>query len=268
LANTGTILLIAGLDPGGGAGLLADVATCNSLGRPVLGAATCLTVQSLRRFVATNPVTAATLAHQLAVLATDTEPPVAVKVGLVPTVDLIEVVGEFLARLPPAVPVVLDPVLAPTLADQAVDPQLLTCLRTRLLPLATVLTPNLPELAHLLEHRAPVPSVARELLAGRLQGVLVKGGHGDWEGDVEDVLVTATTSQAFRRPRWVGPEVHGTGCALASCLAVQLANGRPLAEAVQHAIGWLDRRRRQVQSLPADRLGRLPLHPEANSPGS
>lgn len=254
-----SILIIAGLDPGGGAGLLADVAACNSLGFATAGVATCLTVQSLRRYLATHPVAPELLAEQLRVLAADHELPAAVKIGMLPDAALVEVVADWLAGVPANLPVVCDPVLRPSLGDAAVPERLVAAYRERLLPSCTVLTPNLPELELLLGHGEPAVESARQLLGGRLQAVLVKGGHGADAACVVDHLISEHATTSWRRARVGGGPVHGTGCALASCLAAQLADARPLTAAVGRAIEWLDNLRQGASFRDASAHGRLPF---------
>jgi hydroxymethylpyrimidine/phosphomethylpyrimidine kinase len=234
-----TIVVVGGLDPGGGAGLLRDVATATALGARPHAIGTAWTEQGagLHRVEPRAPeAVGAALARALATLR-----PAAVKIGMAASpataAALIEALADF------AGPVVVDPVLAtsrggPLWAGTARE--LLPLLRR-----ATLVTPNAVEATAL--SGGPVATSAAAGVAGRhliggegLAAVLVKGGHlADRDDLVTDLLVTQTATTAFPHPRRPGPSPRGTGCALATAIAIELARGAPPGEAVRRAIDWL-----------------------------
>lgn len=233
------VVVAAGVDPGGGAGLLRDLATVRTLGARAHGIETAGTEQGaeLHRVDPRAPDSVGrALAEAIATLR-----PGAVKIGMAVGPATAAALVEGLGGYPG--PVVVDPVLAssrggPLWAGPLRD--LLPLLRR-----ATVVTPNAGEVAALAG--LPVTTSRDAERAGRrlvdrdgLRAVLVKGGHlAGSEGDVADLLVTAAAVERFPRARVAGPIPRGTGCALASALAVMLALGLPLAQAVREAGDWL-----------------------------
>ena len=231
------VLVIAGTDPTGGAGLTRDVSTLAHFGAEALCAVTAVTVQTDTHLSATHLVPPAIVAAQIcAALATQRVG--AIKIGMLGTRHSVQSVA---AALPPraAVPIVLDPVLASTSGGELLDGAGRAALLEQLLPRVTLLTPNLPEAAALLQR-----SVARtegEFLAqaGRLcalgaGAVLLKGGHSE-EHDAIDYLVrTEQPVQRFSAPR-AARSLRGSGCALATAIAAALAAGAPLEEACARA---------------------------------
>ena len=230
------VLVCSGLDPSGGAGLIADVRVISALGGRPAGVVTALTVQNTTGVVDVQPCDPDFVGHQLAFLMTDIEVR-AVKIGLVGSTAIAKAIANAL-HLTHA-PVVWDPILAPSrgsvgFVDAAFD-EALVALRPHL----TVVTPNKHELFQLTglptgdQHMAE--AAARELAKKLDCAVLVKGGHFTGDESI-DVLVTANERNWLRGPRIEGGEhVHGTGCALASAIATYLAQGRELAEACQLA---------------------------------
>lgn len=243
------VLIVAGSDSSGGAGIVRDVETASAFGLRSCVAVTAVTVQTHARVERIEQMPPELVAEQMRA-AFAANPVAAVKIGMLGTAATIDTVASVLASSLP-VPVVLDPVLASTsgralLADSAVH-----TLKRKLLPLCRLVTPNLPELA-LLAGR-PVAVSDREtvrqaemLLATGVQAVLAKGGHA--EGDRStDLLVTADgTEHAFDAPRLAGT-MRGTGCMLASAIAAHLA----LGETLEHSIA---RAKRHVFTTMAARL--------------
>jgi hydroxymethylpyrimidine/phosphomethylpyrimidine kinase len=233
------VVVAAGVDPGGGAGLLRDLATIRALGASAQGIETAGTLQggALHRVDPRSPdEVRRALAEAIATLR-----PGAVKIGMAvgaaTAAALVEGLGSY------AGPVVVDPVLASSRGGQlwsGAPRDLLPLLRR-----ATVATPNAGEAAALAG--LPVATAADAEQAGRrlvhgdgLPAVLVKGGHlAASHGTVDDILVTATAIERFPRPLLAGPIPRGTGCALASALAVLLARGLSLTQATQAAGDWL-----------------------------
>jgi len=229
------VLTIGGSDPTAGAGVQGDLRTIARLGGYGVCAVTAVTAQDTAGVTATRTVDAALLAAQLAALAGDL-PLAAAKVGMLGSGANVAAVADFLIARP-HLPVVLDPVLAATGGTPLLDDPGRAALIERLLPLATVVTPNLPELA-LLSGR-PVASddevhaAARCLLSRGARAVLVTGGHATGP-EVIDWLYDGGVPRPFRSPR-LAVAVHGTGCALAAAIATGLGRGGDLVRAIAQA---------------------------------
>jgi hydroxymethylpyrimidine/phosphomethylpyrimidine kinase len=249
-ARAAHVLVIAGLDPSGGAGLIADVRTLAEHGVGALGVVTALTEQGHDGVRATNPVDADLVGRQVRA-ALDGEPVDAVKIGMLGRAATARAVAAALAAAAP-VPVVLDPILrassgAVLLADD--DTGGARAALAALLPLVTLVTPNAVEAARLCDAAPPATLVEAAALAAALRArgaraVLLKGGHlpeAAAPGEVVDLLDDGRGAPVLLRgPRQEG--AHGTGCALASAVAAGLAIGRPLEEAVRGARDFLARR--------------------------
>jgi hydroxymethylpyrimidine kinase/phosphomethylpyrimidine kinase len=231
-----TLLIIAGSDPGAGAGLQQDLKVATLLGVYGLTVVTALTVQNSQGVRSVHPVAPEVAAAQLDAVLSDF-PVAAVKVGMLATRDLVRTVAAALKTLSPAVPVVLDPVLAAGSGFPLLDEAGLEALKAELLPLAHLLTPNAPEAARLtgLEIRTPedLEAAARRLKNLGPRWVLAKGGH--LEGDPVDVLTDGKNAYHLPGTRLPAPHHHGSGCLLASGCAAALAQGRSIPEAVNQA---------------------------------
>ena len=259
-------LTIAGSDSGGGAGIQADLKTFQQYGVFGTSVIVALTAQNTRGVSAVHAVPLATVRAQLDAVAADL-PPAACKTGMLATADLVEEVADGIARhrLPRYV---CDPVMVATSGDRLLDADAVRTIRTRLLPLAALVTPNLDEAAMLVED--PVETVAQMEQAGRAlvrQGaaaVLVKGGHltGD---EVVDVLVTATATRPFRHPRIATTSTHGTGCTLSAAITAGLAHSRPLERAVAEALDFVHR---AMAAAPGLGGGHGPLNHLVAGPGA
>lgn len=230
------VLVCSGLDPSGGAGLIADVRVVAELGGRPAGVVTALTVQNTTGVVDFQACDPDLVGHQLAFLLTDVEVR-AVKIGMVGSTAIAKAIANAL-HLTHA-PVVWDPILAPTRGNVAFVDAAFTEALAALRPHLTIVTPNKHELFQLTGlptgDQAMAEAAARELAKQLDCAVLVKGGHFTGDESI-DVLVTATDRNELRGKRIEGGEhVHGTGCALASAIASYLAHGRELAEACQLA---------------------------------
>jgi hydroxymethylpyrimidine/phosphomethylpyrimidine kinase len=233
------VLICAGLDPSGGAGLIADVRVVTSLGGRPVGVVTSLTVQNTTAVIDTEAMNAAHVREQLEFLLSDIEVR-AVKLGMIGSSEIAKSIGQALALT--NAPVVWDPVIQPSRGDVPFIDSLFSHAVAALLPHVTLLTPNAQELAFLtgariatVDDAATVGSALAERLA---TAVLVKGGHLGADGDSEsiDVLCRATGVERLRGPRVRdGEHVHGTGCALSSAIATHLALGADLVEACRAA---------------------------------
>lgn len=227
-------LSIAGSDPSGGAGIQADLKTFSALGVYGMAVATALTAQNTRGVTGIHVVPPDFVAEQIRSVFADIRVG-AVKIGMTANAAIAGAVADVLARHAD-MPVVLDPVMiakggAPLLTDDAV-----TVLKTRLLPLATVVTPNLPEAAALLgepeaRDRDEMAGQALRLVGLGANMALVKGGHLPGN-DSPDVLASAAGLTWFEAPRVATRNTHGTGCTLSSAIAAELAKGASPEEAV------------------------------------
>lgn len=229
------VLACSGLDPSGGAGLIADVRVLAELGARPVGVVTALTIQNTTGVVEWHPSDPEVVSHQLAFLLTDIEVK-AVKIGMIGSLAIAKAIANAL-HLTNA-PVVWDPVAGPSLGNAAYHESFDDAVAA-LRPHLALVTPNVRELAML--SRMPVTDLASaELAAGALAhqldaAVLIKGGHLTGEEAI-DVLIHAGGREELRGARIAnGEHVHGTGCALASAIAANLAAGKGLAEACREA---------------------------------
>ncbi|WP_432562344.1 bifunctional hydroxymethylpyrimidine kinase/phosphomethylpyrimidine kinase [Kineococcus sp. SYSU DK003] len=220
-----TALTVAGSDSGGGAGIQADLKTFAAHGVFGTSAITALTAQNTRGVRAVHPVPARFVAEQIDTVLDDITVH-ATKIGMLAGAEVVSAVAEALRRHDLG-PVVLDPVMIATSGDRLLDPAAVEALREDLLPLADLVTPNVPEAAALLG-ADPARTVedcrrqAEDLLQRSGTAVLLKGGHLSGDESV-DVLATGSGTALLRRPRVATTSTHGTGCTLSSALAAQAA---------------------------------------------
>lgn len=235
-------LTIAGSDSGGGAGIQADLKTFAAHGVHGLTAIAALTAQHTRGVTAVHVPPVAFLRAQVDACFDDFAIG-AVKLGMLANAEVIHAVADALEAHRPA-HVVLDPVMVATSGARLLETDALDALRTRLLPMATVLTPNIPE-AELLLGRAiatgdATVEAARALVAAGARAVLLKGGHLQEGARVVDRYLDASGPHAFVHER-IAVDGHGTGCTLASAITAQLCLGQPPAEACRLAADYVAR---------------------------
>jgi hydroxymethylpyrimidine/phosphomethylpyrimidine kinase len=230
-----TVLIIAGSDPGAGAGLQQDLKVTTLLGAYGLTVVTALTVQNTQGVTAVHPVAPEVVAAQLEAVLNDF-PVAAVKVGMLATAELVHLVAEQLKALN-GIPLVLDPVLAAGGGFPLLTADGIARLTAELFPLTALLTPNAPEAARLagIEVRTPedLAEAARRLQAMGPRWVLAKGGH--LPGEPVDVLTDGNNVYHLPGVRLAAPNHHGSGCLLASAAAAGLAQGASMPEAVNRA---------------------------------
>jgi hydroxymethylpyrimidine/phosphomethylpyrimidine kinase len=228
------VLCLSGLDPGGGAGLQADIETIAALGGHALGVATCLTVQDTTNVVRVVPTDPALLEQQLELLLADA-PPQAIKLGLLGGAEQLPLIVRTIRRC--LVPVVWDPVLRAGGGALLHGDDTLAALRRDLLANVTVLTPNAAEARRLCPEAASLDACGAVLLEAGCRRVLITGGD---EPGAEVVNIAYAPVQPSRRYVWPRlPETfHGAGCTLASAIAALLARGVDLDEALQQAQEW------------------------------
>ncbi|NPB09615.1 MAG: bifunctional hydroxymethylpyrimidine kinase/phosphomethylpyrimidine kinase [Thermodesulfobacteria bacterium] len=226
------VATIAGSDPSGGAGLQTDLRVFTLLGAFGQTVITALTVQNSLGVKGWEAVSPEMVKSQLEALFEDL-PPRAVKTGMLARAETIHAVAEVLEKHRPIL--VVDPVMVAKGGEPLLESEAVEAYRQRLLPLATVITPNLPEAEVLLGQKLSSPEeMARSLQALGPRAVVVKGGHAPGE-EVRDVLFDGKEFHTFSQPRLEGRLGHGTGCTFAAALTVLLGKGLPLPEAVGQA---------------------------------
>ena len=234
-------LTIAGSDSSGGAGIQADIKTMTMNGVYAMSAITALTAQNTTGVTGILEVFPDFLTKQLDAVFEDIFPD-AVKIGMVSSSELIRVIADSLARYR-AANIVVDPVMVATSGARLIEDEAIDTLKSRLLPLATVITPNIPE-AEILADMTITDEAGMEKAAGTLYerygcAALVKGGHRI--NDANDVLFASQDRGPvwFRGRRIDNPNTHGTGCTLSSAIASNLAKGYSLEESVERAKEYL-----------------------------
>ncbi len=241
-------LTIAGSDSGGGAGIQADLKTFQRFGVFGTSVVTAVTAQNTREVRAVHPVPIENVLAQLEALADDL-PPAALKTGMLATSALVVAVASAIGRYRFG-PYVLDPVMVATSGDRLLDPDAEREVLERLLPLATLVTPNLDEAAILtgipVNNPAAMERAGRLLLERGAHAALVKGGHLPGKRLV-DVLVTPDGVRHLRHERIDTTSTHGTGCTLSAAVTAGLALGRPLEVAVSDALDFV---RRAIAAAP------------------
>ena len=233
-----TALTIAGSDSSGGAGIQADIKTMTANGVYAMSAVTALTAQNTTGVAGVLESTPEFLASQLDCVFTDIFPD-AVKTGMVSSTGLIEVIADKLKQYG-ARNIVVDPVMVATSGDRLISEDAVSALK-ELLPLATVLTPNIPE-AEILSGMTITDTTGMEAAARAISekygcAVLCKGGHQ--VNDADDLLWRDGSGKWFRGRRIANPNTHGTGCTLSSAIASNLAKGFDLDASVERAKAYI-----------------------------
>jgi hydroxymethylpyrimidine/phosphomethylpyrimidine kinase len=253
-----TVMTIAGSDSGGGAGIQADLKTFAALGVYGTSVIIAVTAQNTLGVTAVHEIPPEVVAAQIDAVVADIGAD-AVKTGMLASAPIIQVVAAKVRehRLPN---LVVDPVMVAKSGDPLLRQEAVTVLRDLLLPLATVVTPNLPE-AEILVGRSlqdgdDVRRAAREIVALGPRAVVMKGGHGG--GDVVvDVLFDGANFREYTAPRIDTSSTHGTGCTFASAIAAGLARGLSIEEAVAQAKEYVTAALRNAQAIGG---GHGPLH--------
>jgi hydroxymethylpyrimidine/phosphomethylpyrimidine kinase len=234
-------LTIAGSDSSGGAGIQADLKTFSAFGVYGASVIVALTAQNTHGVQGVHSVPPDFVAQQMTSVLSDLDVG-AIKTGMLATTEIVETVVAGLAQAAGR-PLVVDPVMVATSGDVLLDPKAVDAVRRRLLPLATVITPNIPEAAVLLgsgqaESEAEVIAQAKALLELGARAVLVKGGHGS-DNTAVDILASASGIDRFAQPRLDTRHTHGTGCTLSAAIAALLAQGVALRPAVERAKAYV-----------------------------
>lgn len=247
------VLTIAGSDSGGCAGIQADLKTISACGCFGTSAITALTVQNTCGVRAIHLPPAEIVAGQIEAVLEDIGTD-AVKLGMLPSVEIVEQVAELLRRFQVR-NIVLDPVMVATSGDELIPGEAAQAIIRHLLPLATVITPNVPEAAHItginIESETDFPAAAARLKDLGARGVLLKAGHIE-RRTLTDYLYTDDQVRTYSYERTDTPNTHGTGCTLSSAVASYLAQGHPLPEAVARAEEYIHK---AIRSGAEYRLG-------------
>ncbi len=237
------VLTIAGSDSGGGAGIQADLKTFTALGCHGTTAITCITAQNPTQVTGIQPVSAAMVRKQIEAVFAEL-PPRAVKTGMLFSTEIINVVANFFAGGKPP-PLIVDPVMVATSGAVLLKPPAIRILKNRLLPLATLVTPNLDE-AELLVGRKlrsleDLLDAAEEIHRRFGCAALVKGGHLQLGKDAVDVQFDGKRFTVLKARRVPGISTHGTGCTYSAAIAAHLARGEKLERAVALAKEFITR---------------------------
>jgi len=255
--HKGRVLIIAGSDSGGGAGIQGDIKTVTCLGGYAATAITALTAQNTLGVFGIHDVPDDFIRSQITLVMDDIGAD-ALKTGMLHKASVIETIADTIRGYTQTIPLVLDPVMfakggAPLLQPDAID-----ILKKRLIPLATVLTPNIPEAEHLsgmrITNTDEMRTAAERILELGCKAVLLKGGH--MEGDTVTDLLLSHDRKFFTQPRFATKHTHGTGCTLASAIATGLAQGMPLINAVSRARTYV---RKAIEAAPGFGKGHGPL---------
>ena len=253
------ILIIAGSDSSGGAGIQADIKTVTALGGYAMTAITAITAQNTVGVHDIHAVPVQTIRSQIDATLSDMGAD-AIKMGMLATRDVIEAVAESLAERAPVVPRIIDPVMVATSGDKLLAENAVSALKSLLVDGAGLVTPNAPE-AEILTGKA-VETIdgqrraAEALLEAGAKAALIKGGH--IEGAIiNDVLQTQYEEHIFEGPRLMTNETHGTGCTLASAIAVFHGDAKSLPEAIHAARAYLVG---AITNAPGFGAGSGPVH--------
>lgn len=234
-----TVLTIAGSDSSGGAGIQADIKTITAHKLYAMSAITALTAQNTTGVYGILDVPAEFVGKQIDCIFTDIVPD-AVKIGMVSNRDIIHVIADKLIEYN-AKNIVVDPVMVSTSGSKLLSDQAINALVTRLLPLGTLITPNIPEAEVLcgfsVQSRHDMLKAAKYIAQRYHCAVLVKGGH--LISEATDLLFENGTPRWFSSERIDNPNTHGTGCTLSSAIACNLADGKDLDESIQCAKQYL-----------------------------
>ncbi len=252
------VLIIAGSDSGGGAGIQADIKTSSAHGCYAATAITAITAQNTLGVFGVHPVPLEIIKQQIELVLSDIDAD-AIKIGMLYSKPVIETVAEALSPYP-AIPLILDPVMVAKGGHPLLEKDAIDTLIALLLPRATIITPNIPEAELLADIRinkiSDMQQAANILRQKGARAVLLKGGHG--EGSmITDVLLSDTLQFIFESPRIETNNTHGTGCTLASAIAANIAGGTALTEAVSAARKYVYG---AIQHAPAIGKGHGPLN--------
>jgi hydroxymethylpyrimidine/phosphomethylpyrimidine kinase len=253
------LLIVAGSDSSGGAGIQADLKTAQAFGVYAMTAVTAVTVQDTKKVHAIHAVPPAIIAEQIRACLSDIGAD-AIKIGMLSSAATVKAVADALKKSARTIPIVLDPVLASTGGKTFLDARAIAALKALLLPLATLVTPNIPEaklLAGMRSHkRRDAEAAARALMAEGATAALIKGGHST-SATIDDVLVWKGGVEVYAFPRIKTRHTHGTGCTLSTAIACGLAQGLSLPLATSRAREYVQT---AIETAPGLGKGHGPLN--------
>ncbi len=253
------LLIIAGSDSSGGAGLQADIKTATMLGCYAMTAVTAVTAQDTRTVRTIQPLPAKLVREQI-LLTLDDIGADAVKIGMLANAEIVNAVATVLNKQARRIPVVLDPVMISTSGKPLLEKRAVAALKQNLLPLAALVAPNIPEAKALAgmkgTARAQAEKAGRVLMALGAKAALIKGGHAT-RATVDDVLVWKGGVEIFAFPRIRTRHTHGTGCTLSTAIACHLAQGLSLPLAVGKAREFVQA---AIEAAPGFGRGHGPLN--------
>ena len=255
----GRVLIIAGSDSGGGAGIQADIKSSSALGAFATTAITALTAQNTLGVHGVMPVPVEFIDQQIKVVLSDIGAD-CIKTGMLHDASVIETVINALERDAGGIPVVIDPVMVAKGGAALLQKEAVSILKSRLLPRAMLLTPNIPEAEALvgreIQGQNDMEALAQALFDLGPNAVLLKGGHMDGKV-VRDILVTENQIRSYENLRINTRHTHGTGCTLASAIAAGIANGLPIEAAVEQAEWFLHK---AIETAPKIGGGHGPIN--------
>lgn len=256
------VLTIAGLDPSGGAGIVADIKTISALGCFPAAALTSITYQNTTGVFGAENQSAATLRAQVEPVIRDLDV-AAAKTGMLPTAEIVAEVARLFSEESLPAPVV-DPVMVSTSGHDLIGDEAFQILKTRLLPVARIVTPNIPEAERLagfsIQSEDDMRRAADAIRLLGARAVLVKGGHRAINDQAMDLLLDETGKFVeFREEYLHVGEIHGSGCTLSAAIASNLANGMELEDAVAAAKNYITERIRALRTAPRIGHGALPI---------
>jgi hydroxymethylpyrimidine/phosphomethylpyrimidine kinase len=253
------LLIVAGSDSSGGAGIQADIKTATAFGVYAMTAITAVTVQNTKGVKAIHSVPPAIVAEQIAATLSDIGAD-AIKIGMLGSAAIVKAVAAALRKHARKIPIVLDPVMVSTSGSRLLAPNAVAAMTKDLFPLATLVTPNIPEakaLVHLKSaKRDDAEAAARKLIAQGAQAALIKGGHAT-RATIDDVMVWKGGVEVYAFPRIRTKHTHGTGCTLSTAIACGLAKGQSLPLAVGRAREYVQK---AIETAPGFGKGHGPLN--------
>ncbi|NDF11671.1 MAG: bifunctional hydroxymethylpyrimidine kinase/phosphomethylpyrimidine kinase [Proteobacteria bacterium] len=237
----GRVLIIAGSDPSGGAGIQADIKACTAMGAYAMTAITALTAQDTNGVTGVHEVPETFIAEQIKLCLDDIGADT-IKTGMLHRASVIQAVFDATQGHGRGIPLVLDPVMVAKGGSPLLQKDAVHALQTLLIPIAALITPNIPEAELLsgmtIETDADMKKAGQAILKRGAKAVLMKGGHREG-AEVTDILLTEGGAKTFRSPRIKTRQTHGTGCTLASAIAASLAQGMALETAVERARNYV-----------------------------
>jgi hydroxymethylpyrimidine/phosphomethylpyrimidine kinase len=254
------ILIIAGSDSGGGAGIQADIKTASAFGVFAMTAVTAVTAQNTVGVKAIHEIPPAIVAEQITATLSDIGAD-AIKIGMLHSAKIVKAVAEALEKKSAKnIPIVLDPVMIATSGDRLLAKKAVAAMVKQLFPLATLVTPNIPEAQKLVKmpsaKRADAEAAARKLIALGAGAALIKGGHST-KSTIDDVMVWKGGVEVYAFPRIKSRHTHGTGCTLSTAIACGLAQGWSLPLAAGKAREFVQK---AIETAPGLGKGHGPLN--------